>query len=120
MKKILILDDEPDIVDVISIVLSEAGYHTLGIGSGAQLFNTIESFKPDLIILDIMLGSYDGRILCSEIKSQAHIRHIPIIMVSASHDIFNVDQGHHQPNDFLPKPFDIDVLVQKVKEQLEA
>lgn len=118
MKRILILDDEPDIVEVVILILTEEGYEMKGIGSGADLFSTIDSFKPDLILLDMMLGAYDGRTLCTEVKENELTKHLPIIMISASHDIRNLDKKHAKPNDFISKPFDIDVLAKSVKKQL--
>lgn len=119
MKRILILDDEPDIVEIVILILTEEGYEMKGIGNGAQLFSTIDSFKPDLILLDIMLGEYDGRELCVELKTNQLTKHLPIIMLSASHDMRNLNKAQCKPNDFISKPFDIEVLANRVKSQLE-
>jgi len=118
MKRVLILDDEPDIVNVITMILEDEGYHVNGIGTGADLFTKVDSFKPDLIILDVMLGLYDGRTLCIELKATDLTKHIPVLMISASHDLLSMGDTNFQPNDFLSKPFDIDELAFKVKTQL--
>jgi len=119
MKRVLVLDDEPDIVAVIMLILTDAGYNAEGIGTGAELFNKVERFKPDLIILDVMLGEYDGRKLCVALKSASHTKHIPILMISASHDLLSMKENYCMPDAFLDKPFDIYELAAKVKNLLD-
>jgi len=119
MKRVLILDDEPDIVTIIILILTDAGYNTEGIGTGAELFTKVAQFKPDLIILDVMLGEYDGRKLCVELKSSLHTQHIPILMISASHNLLGMQEKYCVPDDFMDKPFDIYELAAKVKDLLD-
>lgn len=119
MKRVLVLDDEPDIVTIIIMILTDSGYDIEGIGTGAELFGKVARFKPDLIILDVMLGEYDGRKLCVELKSDSHTKHIPILMISASHDLLSMQEKYCMPDDFLDKPFDIYELAAKVKNLLD-
>lgn len=117
-KKILTVDDDPDIVEVIKIILEGEGYEVSTLTSGRNVLNVISSIRPDLILLDVMLGGMDGREICRSIKSHSIFKYIPIVMISASHNLQNLLKLPGSPNDFLSKPFDIEHLLMKVKNQL--
>lgn len=117
-KKILAVDDDPDIVEVIKIILEEEGYEVSTLTSGINILNIISTTRPDLILLDVMLGGMDGREICKSIKSHSIFKFIPVVMISASHNLKNVLKLPGSPNDFLSKPFDIEQLLMKVKYQL--
>lgn len=119
-RKILAVDDDNDIVDVIKIILEDEGYEVSTLTNGKNVFNVISSFRPDLILMDVMLGGMDGREICKAIKSHKLFKGIPVVMISASHNLQNLLQLPGSPNDFLPKPFDIDHLVRKVNAQFAA
>ena len=119
-KKILAVDDDRDIVDVIKIILEDEGYEVSTLTSGRNILDVISSIRPDLILLDVMLGGMDGREICKSIKSHAIFKYIPIVMISASHNLQSVLKMPGSPNDFISKPFDIDHLVSKVRMQLGA
>jgi DNA-binding response OmpR family regulator len=118
MKRILILDDNPDILDVITLILDTEGYNICGILNGEELMNIISSFNPDLIMLDVMLGNLDGRDLCHMLKENNLTKHIPILMISASHGTLSLSEKKCAPEDFIAKPFDIDDLIGKVNKLL--
>lgn len=105
--KILIVDDNPDILDILSIIMEQDGHMTKTIDDGNDFNSSIISFQPDLILLDIMLGQYDGRELCSDLKSNITTRHIPVIMISASHFPESFFERGCMPEGFISKPFDI-------------
>jgi len=119
-KKILAVDDDRDIVDVIKIILEDEGYEVSTLTTGRNILDVISSIRPDLILLDVMLGGMDGREICKSIKAHAIFKYIPIVMISASHNLQNMLKMPGSPNDFLSKPFDIDHLVNKVRTQLGA
>ena len=75
----------------------------------------IEQFKPDLIILDIMLPDGDGRDLLKVLRSDANTAEIPVLMISARFTADNVQHGEFRPNGFLAKPFDIDDLLDRIE-----
>lgn len=77
--------------------------------------NHIEQFKPDLIILDIMLPDGDGRDLLKTLRSDASTAYIPVLMISARYTADNVQHGEFKPNGFLSKPFDIDDLLDRIE-----
>ena len=120
MKQILVVDDNEDILDLILMILEMEGFDAEGLSSGAQLTEKLKTTVPDLILLDVLLGDSDGRKLCHDIKSTATTANVPVIMISASHAAYSLPQAYCQPNDFIPKPFDVDDLVKTVKRILQV
>ena len=119
MERILVLDDNEDILALIQMILEMEGYEVKGISIGSELMGSIDEFKPSLILLDVLLGDSDGRILCNEIKSNPLTMHIPVVMISASHAALSLPEDYYKPEDFISKPFDIDDLVMRIKRVLE-
>ena len=120
MRRILAVDDDKDILEILQFILEDSGYTVDTLSDGRQLFQKIDENVPDLILLDIMLGTTDGRDLCKNIKSKDNTQKIPVIMISASHNIADVLKQDCAPDDFLPKPFDINVLLSKIQNQFAA
>lgn len=118
MRRILAVDDDKDILEIIKYILEESGYEVETLAEGKSLFDRIRQHEPDLILLDIMLGSVDGRELCKTLKNQQETKNIPVILISASHDPGRLDQVG-SPDDFIAKPFDIDVLLNSISSQLK-
>ncbi|MBD1364100.1 response regulator [Mucilaginibacter sp. ZT4R22] len=118
MGRILAVDDDIDILEVLQFILEDSGYEVETLSDGHYLLDTIRENAPDLILLDIMLGNMDGRELCKEVKKQESTHDIPVILISASHNISNAMNQDGAPNDFIAKPFDINNLLAKIKNQL--
>ena len=115
MSRILIVDDNEDILAVMKMILVDFGYHVTTLINGNLLFDTVREIKPDLILLDIMLGEMDGRDLCMQLKRNSTTKEIPVILISASHQVFeHLPLNIGAPDDFLAKPFDIDELLDMV------
>jgi DNA-binding response OmpR family regulator len=117
-QRILILDDDIDLLEVLSLLLGDSGYDTLALSSGEKIFEVIRQFHPNLVLMDIMLAGMDGRDICSKIKQRAGLTGLPVILISGTHNISECLCGHGGPNDFLAKPFDISFLLNKIKIQL--
>lgn len=117
-KKILILDDDHDILDVVSFLLADSGYEVQTLNTGEEVFAAISQFHPDLVLMDVMLAQLDGRLICSKLKANVQTLHIPVILISGTHDLATTLDQIGAPNDFMAKPFDIDELLGKVKAQL--
>jgi len=117
MQRILAVDDDKDILEVLQFILEDSGYEVETLADGHYLFDKIREKHPDLIILDIMLGSMDGRELCRKVKESKDTNNIPVILISASHSSDTRKQNGN-PDDFIAKPFDIDVLLNSVERQL--
>jgi DNA-binding response OmpR family regulator len=119
-QRILILDDDPDLLQVLSILLVDSGYEILALASGEKVFETIKSFHPDLVLMDVMLAGMDGRVICRSIKEKADTLMLPVILISASDDLVQSMHQRGAPNDYLAKPFDLNFLLEKIKNQLIA
>ena len=120
MRRILAVDDDNDILEVLQFILEDSGYKVDTLSDGRQLMNEIQDKNPDLILLDIMLGNMDGRELCEKVKKEKATHNIPVIMISASHNVASTLNLENGPNDFVAKPFDINVLLDTVKKQLKS
>ena len=120
MRRILVVDDDKDILEIVQYILEDSGYTVEPLTDGHFLFEKIRSFNPDLIILDIMLGNMDGRELCRDIKTNVETHKIPVVMISASHALKDISSPAYQPDDFVAKPFDIDALLNCVQRQIVA
>lgn len=119
-KRILAIDDNPAILDVLNEILSFEGYEVVTISDGRKVFDTVEQVHPDLILLDVMLDNLDGREICRAIKNNRMFSGIPVIMISATHDLKSLLDQPGAPDDFIAKPFDIYYLISKVNHQLAA
>ncbi|MCX2494840.1 response regulator [Pedobacter sp. PF22-3] len=117
VKKILVVDDDENIHDIIKLIFEEEHYHIKGVldGDDLRLEETIDYFQPDLILLDIFIGKHDGRDICNKLKHNPKTASLPVILLSA----LNMDNLSCSPDDTIEKPFDITDLQQKVKALLD-
>lgn len=118
-KKILVVDDDPDILDALRLILKGEGYEvtTSEKGEYAENLHDTNGGLPDVIILDVFLSGKDGRLICQKLKSQEETSHIPIIMISA-HPNARQSTKAIGADDFMAKPFDIDELLTIVERYL--
>ena len=114
------MDDDNDILEVLQFILEDSGYEVETLSDGNFLFDKIDQNTPDLILLDIMLGNLDGRELCRNVKANSNTSNIPVILVSASHNVASSMGQKGAPNAFLAKPFDINDLLTTIKSQLSS
>lgn len=119
-KNILVIEDNHAILDVITLILQSEAYKVNGLNKSADMMMHVEEFKPDLIILDIMLPDGDGRVLLQQLRSKPATQDIPVLMISARYTAENVQHGEFKPNGFLAKPFDIDELLDKIEGILDG
>ena len=120
MKRILAVDDNKDILNVLRYILEDSGYVVDTLSDGHFLFEKIKQHTPDLILLDIMLGDLDGRVLCKDVKTTEETHSIPVILISANHNIADVLKQCGAPDDFVEKPFDMYTLLNTIERQLAA
>jgi two-component system response regulator ResD len=112
-QKILIVDDDANIADLISLYLVKECYDTKIVGDGEAAIREFSSYQPDLILLDLMLPGKDGYQVCKEIRAQSST---PIIMLSAKGEVFDKVLGLELgADDYMIKPFDSKELVARVK-----
>ena len=112
-KKILVVDDEPDILEFLQIILEDEGYDVLTSEKGEFLEQLHNGGLPHLILVDVLLSGKDGREIVKLLKSQDETKHIPVIMFSA-HPSAEETSKQAGADDFLAKPFDVDVLLDKI------
>ena len=112
-QKILIVDDDTNIAELISLYLTKECFETLIVNDGEEALQQFPSFHPDLILLDLMLPGIDGYGVCREIRKSSTV---PIIMLSAKGEIFDKVLGLELgADDYMIKPFDSKELVARVK-----
>ncbi|MEO6452752.1 MAG: response regulator [Ginsengibacter sp.] len=112
IKKILVADDDPAIIDVLTLMLEEAGYQVYASANGHTVTD-VNKIHPDLILLDILMSGISGHEICKELRNQPSTKHIPVIMISASKDSKEIALNACA-NDFIAKPFEMDSLLRKV------
>ncbi len=112
-QKILIVDDDPNIADLVSLYLTKECYETMIVYDGESALASLDSYQPNLILLDLMLPGIDGYQVCREIRSK---QSTPIIMLSAKGEVFDKVLGLELgADDYMEKPFDTKELVARVK-----
>ncbi len=119
-KKILIVDDNEFIVEVMTYILNNNGYEVIALTDGDKVISHIKADNPDLVILDVMLPGVNGLEICKEIKENTDTKDLPIIMCTGSDNLQLTMNQPGCPNDVLYKPFDVDRLVNMVAYQLAA
>jgi DNA-binding response OmpR family regulator len=119
-KKILVVDDEVDLVETVRFPLEMEGYHVLVSYNGEDALNQARKENPDLILLDLMLPKLDGYKVCRLLKFDDRYKHIPILMLTAKTQerdkILGIETG---ANEYITKPFEMDDLLKKVKAYLK-
>ncbi len=121
-KKILIIDDDPDITEAMTVVLETQNYDVSGVLNGTDAIKQIEQSPPDLIILDVMMDTpREGFIFSRQIKNDPETKDIPILMITSVKDKMGIDfksvagdDSWLPVQDFLDKPVQPEVLIEKV------
>lgn len=112
-QKILIVDDDNNIAELISLYLTKECFETMIANDGESVLPALDSFQPNLILLDLMLPGIDGYQVCREVRAKSAV---PIIMLSAKGEIFDKVLGLELgADDYMEKPFDSKELVARVK-----
>jgi len=112
-QKILIVDDDNNIAELISLYLTKECYDTKIVNDGEQALIAFEHYKPNMLLLDLMLPGIDGYQVCREIRAKSDV---PIIMLSAKGEVFDKVLGLELgADDYILKPFDSKELVARVK-----
>ncbi len=126
--RILLVDDDPDILDVLEITLSEENYELLKVRDGEEALKIIKSKPLDLVLLDYAMPKMNGRQVCMEVKKDILLRHLPIIMVTGKGEVKDkvggIDAG---ADDYIVKPFEpkellarIRMIIRRTQRDLEA
>jgi DNA-binding response OmpR family regulator len=119
-KKILIADDEPNIVAAIEFLLQQSGYEVRIAQDGEQALESVEAWIPDLVLLDVMMPKKSGYEVCTRIRERSDWRHIKIVMLSAKGREAEVSKGLSIGADlYVTKPFSTRELIATIKRLLD-
>ena len=117
--KILVVDDEPNIVRSLTFVLNKGGYDVSIAGDGVEAMSMIRESKPNILILDVMMPNMSGYDVCSEIKSDPELRDIHVVMLTAKGQVGDREAALSQGADeYISKPFSPIEILARVKELL--
>ena len=117
MKKILVVDDDIDILTLVKMTLTLNGFDTEVLSRWEGIDNSIQKYMPDLILLDVSLGGADGREICRRLKSQKDTQHIPIILFSANIEMEkSIENCNAQA--FISKPYDLNYFLQTINSNI--
>ena len=119
MNKILVVDDEAHILELLTFNLEKEGYQVVGATDGEEALIKLGEFKPDLVILDVMLPGIDGLRICKTITQNPQTKDLPIIMLTAKSEeldkVLGLDMG---ADDYMTKPFSTRELLARVRARL--
>jgi len=117
-KRILLVDDEPDILDFVAMRLEAWGYEIITAPDGEKALELLERETPDLILLDVMMPGKDGYEVCNDIKSSEKTSRVPVILFTAKPQQKEKLQSNYDfiaADDYILKPFEPEVLLGKIK-----
>ena len=117
MKRLLLVDDDIDILLMLKRKLSMSGYDVITSTTCKEGLDIFYDHRPDLVLLDINVGTEDGRDMCRTIKQQAEHQHIPVILFSANHELLKL-AAEYGANAVIDKPFEISRLVETIRSVL--
>jgi two-component system alkaline phosphatase synthesis response regulator PhoP len=123
-KHILVVDDDPDLVEALAMKLESKDFRVTKAYDGVEAWEKIRADKPDLMILDVMMPRKNGYQLCDEIKADPQYKTIAVILLTAVADaVTTTSYTHHDgkktlADDYVPKPIDLDKLVAMVNDNL--
>jgi DNA-binding response OmpR family regulator len=123
-KHILVVDDDPDLVEALAMKLASKNFRVTKAYDGVEAWEKIRADRPDLMILDVMMPRKNGYQLCDEIKADPQFKNIAVILLTAVADaVASTSYTHHDgkktmADDYIPKPVDLDKLVAAVNDNL--
>ena len=140
-KKILVVDDEPDVITFLSAVLHENGYKTLSAKDGVEALEVLHKEKPDLVLLDLMMPKKSGITMFQELRKDPDMSHVSVVVVTGVSELMGVDFRNFmykqalrdekkfaeatgltestKPDGYIEKPIDPEELIKVVKEALK-
>jgi two-component system alkaline phosphatase synthesis response regulator PhoP len=122
---ILVVDDDPDLVESVTMKLESKNFRVTKAYDGIEAWEKIREDRPDLIILDVMMPRKDGYVVCDEIKKDDKYKDITVVLLTAVGDAVTTTNYTHfggkttLAEDFIPKPINLDKLIEIVEDNLE-
>jgi two-component system response regulator VicR len=119
-RRILCIEDEPEMIDLIRLILERKGFEVLGAVGGQEGLDVVRNEKPDLVLLDLMMPDVDGWEVYRQMKADAELQHIPVVVVTAKAQSIDKVLGLHiaKVDDYVTKPFGPSDLVESVERVL--
>ncbi len=120
-KYVLVVDDDPDIVETVAMMLESNGYEVGKAYDGIEGEEAIKKRRPDLLVLDVMMPRKNGYVLCAELKKNKNTRDIPVILLTAVGEAVPTTSFSHangmatEAEDYIPKPVDTKALMQSIE-----
>jgi len=121
-KSVVCIEDEPEMIDLIKLILGRKGFELAGAMGGREGLELIRRIKPDLVLLDLMMPDMDGWEVYQQLKSDDELKHIPVIIVTAKAQSIDKVLGLHiaKVDDYVTKPFGPQELLQSIEKVLSA
>jgi DNA-binding response OmpR family regulator len=116
MSKILILDDDLDLLTVVKSLLSKKGFEVTAFIDWKKAWDSLKTFKPHLILLDVFLKGVDGLDICRKLKTFYSTHDIPVIVFSSYSNVGEAAIYEYGADDFIPKPFEVNFLIRKMND----
>lgn len=113
MSKILVVDDDKDILEALELMLAADGHDTCVMPKSDKVVDRVLAFGPDLLIMDVLLSGHDGRLICQSLKNDPRTRNIPVIMISAHPDVHESIRKCGADS-FVAKPFSISEISSEI------
>lgn len=114
MPRILILDDDKDLLTVVKSLLRKKGFDVFAFSDWRMAWNSVRTYNPQLILLDVFLPGTDGLDVCKKLKSCSFTRNIPILMFSSYPNIAETAINEFGADDFIAKPFETSEIIKKI------
>jgi DNA-binding response OmpR family regulator len=120
-RKVVCVEDEPEMIDLMRLILSRKGFEVIGANGGLKGLETIRAEKPDIVLLDLMMPEMDGWQVYQQLKADPATEHIPVVVVTAKAQNIDKVLGLHiaKVDDYISKPFSLQELVDRVEEVLK-
>lgn len=121
LRKVVCVEDEPEMIDLIRLILSRKGFEVIGANGGVKGVETVKAEKPDLVLLDLMMPEMDGWQVYQQLKADPATADTPVIVVTAKAQNIDKVLGLHiaKVDDYIPKPFSLQELVDRVEAVLK-
>ncbi len=115
-KRVVCIEDEPEMIDLVRLILGRKGFQVIGANGGVEGLDTVRREKPDLVLLDLMMPDMDGWEVYQQMKADAELRDIPVVVVTAKAQSIDKVLGLHiaKVDDYITKPFGPQELLESV------
>jgi DNA-binding response OmpR family regulator len=117
-ERILLIDDDADILEMLEVALTDAGFLVQAFDNTGDVFQTIAMHQPDLILIDYLLHGINGGEICVQVKRSKKTSHIPVFLMTAYPRVL-LSLGTYNCDEFIEKPFDLDHLIKRIRHHLD-